>query len=105
MLIKKGKNIASMCTWQSCTWYLSFCYVHGTSCIVGMCAAGISTTTSSKVDVTNRKTNETGCFINGTKSISYININGIFTAVGVYTDGVINNRAVITVNSNDNPRR
>ena len=36
------------------------------------------------------------------QTISYINIHGIFTAIGGYMYGTINNEYVITVNNNFN---
>ena len=60
------------------------------SYIVGMCAAGISITTCSKVYVLGKY--ETGIL----QAISYIIINGRFTVIGGYKYGGINNSPVIT---------
>ena len=73
---------------------LTFYRVHGTSCIVGMCAAGISTTIISKVYLLGKT--ETDSCINSIQAIPYINIHGRFAVIGWYTRSIINNRPVIT---------
>ena len=75
---------------------ITFYYVHGTSYNVGMCRSGISTKISSKVYVPVKT--ETSSFIKIIHTISCINMNGIFTVIGGYMYGVINNRSFITVN-------
>ena len=70
--------------------------MHGTSCIVGMRAAGISTTISSKFYVMDGI--ETGSYINIMQTTSHINNNGRFTIIGECMHGVMNNGLVLTVN-------
>ena len=69
---------------------IKFQYVHGTSYIVGIFTAGISTTTCRKFYVSEKY--ETGTL----QAISYIIINGRFPVIGGYKYGGINNRPVIT---------
>ena len=75
---------------------INFYYVHGVSYIVGMCASVISTTICRKYHLQGKS--ETSICINSIQYISYILIHGIFTVVGGYKCGVINNRPVITEN-------
>ena len=69
-------------------------YFHGTSCIVGMHWYGISTTIFRNVYVLEKY--EVDSCINSMQCIYYTRINGIFTLVGGFKFGVINNRPVIT---------
>ena len=74
----------------------TFYYVHYTSCIVVICAAGIFSTINRKVYALGKT--ETGIYVNMMQTTSYIKINDIFTAIVGYIHGVINNKLAITVN-------
>ena len=67
-----------------------FYYVRDTLYIVGVCEVGISTTNMQKRLCTKKY--ETCSCMNSMQVIYYIIFSGIFTAIGGYKCGVINNR-------------
>ena len=75
---------------------IPFYYVRGASYILGVFAAGISTTTCRKAYVLVKY--ETGICFNSMQAIYYIIIYVILAVIGGYKFGVINNRPFITGN-------